>query len=84
MVFGFRPLGSRFYDPAPTYDPAVPYILRSLARPRPSAASADDQEPRELIAKADNYDVAYAQLRAQLPEGWVLLGIDRYLENEQQ
>lgn len=60
------------------------YILRSSARPRTAAPDDEDQEPREFIAEADTYEAARDQLDAQLPEGWVLLGIDRYLEDESQ
>lgn len=81
MVFGFRPLGRRVYDRPSTYDPVVSYILRSLARPSVTAPD-NDQEPRELIAEADTYEAAYDQLHEQLPEGWQLLGIDRYLEDK--
>lgn len=58
------------------------YILRSRIRPRPGTDGVDDQERRELSAEADTYEAAYAQLHAQLPEGWQLLGVDRYLEDE--
>lgn len=84
-VFGFRPLGRRVYDRPTTYDPAVSYILRSRIRPRPATTGVvddDDQEPRELVAEADTYEAAYAQLHEQLPQGWVLLGVDRYLEDQ--
>ncbi|MGH3975723.1 MAG: hypothetical protein ACRDS9_20685 [Pseudonocardiaceae bacterium] len=59
----------------------MPYILRSSARPRVTAPDYEDQEPRELIGRAETYEAAYAQLEEQLPEGWVLLGIDRFLED---
>lgn len=60
------------------------YVLRSRIRPRSDAAGVVDydQEPRELVAQAETYQAAYAQLHEQLPERWVLLGIDRYLEDE--
>lgn len=58
------------------------YVLRSSARPRTTAPDYEDQEPRELIAEADTYEAARDQLEAQLPEGWLLLGIDRYLEQQ--
>lgn len=58
------------------------YILRSFARPRLTAPDYDkDQAPRELIAKGTTYEDARDQLDEQLPAGWVLLGIDRYLED---
>lgn len=66
-----------------TYDPLMSYVLRSGARPRLDAADFDEHEPRELIAEADTYEKARDDLDAQLaqlPEGWVLVGIDRYLE----
>ncbi|MGH3997707.1 MAG: hypothetical protein ACRDTJ_09630 [Pseudonocardiaceae bacterium] len=46
-----------------------------------TAPDYEDQEPRELIGRAETYEAAYAQLEEQLPEGWVLLGIDRFLED---
>ena len=59
------------------------YILRSSARPRTTASDHDeDQELRVFIGKAETYEEAYAELEAQLPQDWVLLGIDRYLEDE--
>lgn len=63
------------------YAAGVPYILRSPARPRPTAPDYEDHEPLELIGTADTYEEAYAQLEAQLPADWVLVGIDRYLED---
>lgn len=62
------------------YDLPVTYVLRSGVRPRVSAPDYDQHEPRELIASAETYEAALEQLRDQVPEGWVLLGIDRYLE----
>lgn len=56
------------------------YVLRSRVRPQLSAPDVDEHEPRELTATAETYEAALEQLRAQVPEGWVLLGIDRYLE----
>lgn len=56
------------------------FVLRSAARPRLNAPDFNEHEPRELIAKAETYEAALDQLRDQLPEGWVLLGIDRHLE----
>lgn len=56
------------------------YVLRSAARPRLNAADFNEHEPRELTAAAETYEAALEQLRDQVPEGWVLLGIDRYSE----
>lgn len=56
------------------------FVLRSNARPRLGAPDVDEHESRELIGQGETYEAAYAQLEAQLPEGWVLLGIDRDLE----
>ena len=63
-----------------TYDPAVSYVLRSRVRPRLNASDVDEHEPRELIGTGETYELALEQLHDQVPEGWVLLGIDRYLE----
>lgn len=65
-----------------TYDPMVAYVLRSKVRPLLTAPDVDEHEPRELIAEAETYEVALEQLRDQAPEGWVLLGVDRYLEEQ--
>ncbi|MFD4328322.1 hypothetical protein ACFWQC_27060 [Nocardioides sp. NPDC058538] len=59
----------------------MPYVLRSGARPRLDAPDFDEHEPLELIGQAETYEAAYAQLEAQLPKDWVLVGIDRYLED---
>lgn len=56
------------------------YVLRSRVRPRLTDPAFNDHEPRELTASAETYDVALEQLRDQVPEGWVLLGIVRYDE----
>ncbi|MFJ9392159.1 hypothetical protein ACIRON_25275 [Nocardioides sp. NPDC101246] len=56
------------------------YVLRSAVRPRITDPAFNEHEPRELIATAETYEAALEQLRDQVPEGWVLLGIDRYLE----
>lgn len=59
------------------------YILRSSARPRLTASDYDEDEvPRELIAEGPTYQDARDQLDELLPTGWVLLGIDRYLEDD--
>jgi hypothetical protein len=58
----------------------VTYVLRSGVRPRLDAPDFDSHEPRELIASSESYEAALEELRDQVPEGWVLLGIDRYLE----
>lgn len=63
-----------------TYDLAVPYVLRSRVRPRLNAPDFNEHEPRELIVTAETYETALKQLRDQVPDGWVLLGIDRYAE----
>ena len=54
------------------------YVLRSRVRPRLTDPAIHDHEPRELTTSAETYDAALAQLRDQVPEGWVLLGIIRY------
>lgn len=56
------------------------YVLRSAVRPGVNASDFDEHEPRELIASAETYEAALERLHDQVPEGWVLLGIDRYLE----
>lgn len=56
------------------------YVLRSGARPRLTDPTFNEHEPRELTASAETYEDALEQLNEQLPAGWVLLGIDRYLE----
>ncbi|MBB3092331.1 hypothetical protein [Nocardioides albus] len=56
------------------------YVLRSRVRPRLTDPAFNDHEPRELTATAETYGVALAQLRDQVPEGWVLLGIERHDE----
>lgn len=58
------------------------FVLRSGARPRLDAPDFNQHEPLELIGRAGTYESAYAQLEEQLPKDWVLLGIDRYLEDE--
>lgn len=58
------------------------FVLRSGARPRLDAPDFDEHEPLELIGRAATYEAAYAQLEEQLPKDWVLLGIDRYFEDE--
>jgi hypothetical protein len=58
----------------------VTYVLRSAVRPRLNAPDFNEHEPRELTATAETYEAALEQLCDQVPEGWVLLGIDRYLE----
>ena len=54
------------------------YVLCSRVRPRLSDPALNDHEPRELTASAETYEAALEQLRDQVPEGWVLLGIARY------
>ncbi|MBC7285993.1 hypothetical protein [Hoeflea sp.] len=56
------------------------YVLRSNARPRLNAPDFDEHACRELTASAETYVGALEQLRGQVPDGWVLLGIDRYTE----
>lgn len=56
------------------------YVLRSRARPRLTDPAFNEHEARELTATAETYGAAIEQLRAQVPEGWVLLGIARYDE----
>lgn len=56
------------------------YVLRSRVRPRPTDPAFNDHEPRELTASAETYEATLEQLRDQVPAGWVLLGIERYLE----
>lgn len=58
------------------------FVLRSGARPRLDAPDFDEHEPLELIGRAETYESAYAQIEEQLPEKWVLLGVDRYLEDQ--
>lgn len=77
----FRPDSATWRAAFEGYAAGVPYILRSPARPRPTAPDYEDHEPLELIGTADTYEEAYAQLEAQLPADWVLVGIDRYLED---
>ena len=60
------------------YHPTVTYVLRSRVRPRLTDPAFNDHEPRELTASAETYEAALEQLRDQVPEGWVLLGIARY------
>ena len=55
-------------------------VLRSGVRPRLNAPDFNEHEPRELIATAETYEAALEQLCDQVPPGWVLQGIDRYLE----
>ena len=54
------------------------HVLRSRVRPRLTDPAFNDHEPRELTASAETYEAALEQLRDQVPEGWVLLGIARY------
>ena len=61
-----------------TYHQTVTYVLRSRVRPRLTDSAFNDHEPRELTASAETYEAALEQLRDQVPEGWVLLGIARY------
>lgn len=56
------------------------YVLRSRVRPRLTDPAFNDHEPRELTVSAETYEAALEQLRDQVPEGWVLMGIDRYGE----
>ena len=58
----------------------MPYVLRSRVRPQLNAPDFTEQEPRELTATAETYEAALEQLQDQVPEGWVLLGIDRWNE----
>lgn len=54
--------------------------ISSWARPRLTAPDVDQHEPVELVATGDTYEQAKEYLDeklAELPEGWVLLGIDR-------
>lgn len=67
-----------------TYHQAVTYVLRSRVRPRLTDPAFNDHEPRELTATAETYEVALEQLRDQVPEGWVLLGIVRYDEQHDE
>lgn len=68
-------VGSRF--DVPSEGDLCPAICRAPASQCPDY---DKHESRELTATAETYDDALEQLRNQVPEGWVLLGIDRYLE----
>lgn len=52
-------------------------VLTSRARPRLTAPDVDKHEPIELTGSGDTYEAAKTDLEAQLPEGWVLLGIGR-------
>lgn len=54
------------------------YVLRSRVRPRLTDPAFNDHEARELTASAETYEAALEQLRDQVPEGWVLLGIVRH------
>jgi uncharacterized membrane-anchored protein len=63
-----------------TYYQAVTYVLQSAVRPRLNAPNFNEHERRELTATAETYEAALEYLRDQVPEGWVLLGIDRYVE----
>lgn len=52
-------------------------VLTSRARPKLSAPDVNEHEPIELTGSGDTYEAAKTDLEAQLPEGWVLLGIGR-------
>lgn len=56
------------------------YALRSRVRPRLTDPAFNEYESREPTASAATYEAALEQLRDQVPEGWVLLGIERYDE----
>lgn len=60
------------------------YVLRSSVRPRLNAADFNEHETRDITASAETYEAAREQLLDQVPEGWVLLGIDRYAERPEQ
>lgn len=65
---------------AATYDPGMAVTISSWARPRLSAPDVDEHEPVKLVETGDTYEQARDRLYEkldQLPEGWVLLGIDR-------
>ena len=46
-----------------------------MLRSRSHQAKAPDREMRELTATAETYEQAYADVHAQVPDGWRLLRV---------
>lgn len=56
----------------------VAITINTDIKPRPALEGQDPAERRHLEATADTYDQAYTALRAQLPDGWLMVGISRW------
>jgi len=57
----------------------VAITLHTSLKPRPGYDQQQDPgERRHIEASAETYDDAYAALTAQVPDGWLMVGIARW------
>jgi hypothetical protein len=62
------------------YPVRVSVSLNTQIKPRESCAAdgADVSQRRLIEASGDSYEDAYAALMAQVPTGWVVIGVKRW------
>lgn len=66
-------------DGLSAYPRGVSVSLNTTLKPRPGWDEQQDPEERRRIeASADTYEEAYAALKAQVPEGWLVIGVKRW------
>lgn len=46
-------------------------------RMTPGATTTDGLDSRAIVASGDDYDQAYTALEQQVPDGWIMLGVQR-------
>lgn len=62
-----------------TYDEPMTVTLNTHLKPRTGAVEGQDPEERRTIeASGATYQEARAALLAQVPEGWIVIGVKRW------
>lgn len=57
----------------------VSVTLNTALKPKPGWDDRQDPEERQHIeATADTYQEAHAALKAQVPQGWLVVGVKRW------
>lgn len=58
---------------------AMTVTLNTTLKPGPGAVTGQDPEERRRVeATGETYEDAYVALKAQVPEGWLVVGIKRW------
>lgn len=71
--------GVRGVGASPAYDCEVAIALNTDLKPKPGWDERQDPQARRHVeASGATYEAAYEALMAQVPEGWLVVGVKRW------